>query len=388
MFPQFNIFSTPLLILVIQGLIFAFLLLRRYRKHLVLADLLIALILLVTAYHRTTYTIGFMGWYDTFKDTKINYFLWNLSIGMAPLIYLYVRSVVQAPFKWKKKDYLHFIALGLYVLYRIFLYLYDVNQEGFESGYEGVLMQNFHSPYLLPFYEWLSFSFNLLYLAFSFQLYLNYRKKIESFFSNTYKVELNWLAHFLYIYTFLFVYATICTWVDMIVFELSYKQWWWVNLFSAIAIVYLGIRAYFTDIQKLQSLTFDLDKTANLPTEVPKEVKEAYLPQQQKIEDFIEVEKAHLNPNLTLKDLAKGTGMSLHDVSEVINSGIGVSFKEYINGFRVEEVKKMLLNTKYDHLSLLAIAYDCGFNSKATFNRVFKAKTGKTPSEYKHSQVA
>ncbi|MEM6802934.1 MAG: AraC family transcriptional regulator, partial [Bacteroidota bacterium] len=323
-----------------------------------------------------------------FKDTKINYFLWNLSIGMAPLIYLYVRSVVQAPFNWRKKDSLHFIAVGLYIGYRIFLYLFDVNQEGFESGYEGVLMQSFHSSYFLPFYEWLSFSFNLLYLAFSFQLYFNYRKKIEAFFSNTYKVELNWLAHFLYIYSFLFVYATICSWVDMIVFELSYKQWWWVNFFSAIAIVYLGIRAYFTDIQKLQGLTFDLDKTAHTPVDLPKEIKEDYLPQQQKIEEYIEEEKVHLNPNLTLKDLAKGTGMSLHDVSEVINSGIGVSFKEYINGFRVEEVKKMLLNTKYDHLSLLAIAYDCGFNSKATFNRVFKAKTGKTPSEYKHSQAA
>lgn len=388
MFPQFNIYSTPLLILVIQGLIFAFLLLRRYKKQLLISDLLISVILLVIAFHRTTYTIGFMGWYDTFKDTKVNYILLNFNIAMGPLIYIYVRSVVEPPFRWNKKDWLHFIPVGIYTLYKIILYLYDVGQPGFESGYEGELKQNFDTPYFIPLYGWLSFSSQLVYLAFTLQLFYNYRKKIQEYFSNTYKVELSWLAHFLYTYAFLFGYATLYNWVDMVVTELSYKQWWWVNFFSAIAIVYLGVRAYFTDIKKLQELTFDIDKTARTSAFKVGLKEQDYDKQKAKISQFIEDEKAHLDPNLTLKDLAKGTGMSLHDVSEAINSGIGVSFKEYINALRVEEVKQMLISPKYDHLSLIGIAYDCGFNSKATFNRVFKSVTGQTPSEYKQSATS
>lgn len=387
MFPQFNIYSTPLLVLVLQGLIFAFLLLKRYKTQSLISDLLIAVILLVIAFHRTTYTIGFMGWYDTFTDTKINYFLLNFSIAMGPLIYLYVRSVVEPPFAWHKKDWLHFIPLGIYVLYKVVLYLHDVGQPGFESGYEGDWKQNFDTPYFNPLYAWLNFSAQLVYLAFTFQLFYTYRKKIQEYFSNTYKVELNWLAHFLYIYAFLFIYATVYNWIDTIVVELSYKQWWWVSFISAIAVVYLGIRAYFTDIKKLQELTFDIDKTASIPSYQLGKKTHDYEVQKEKISRFITEEKAHLNPNLTLKDLAKGTGMSLHDVSEVINSGIGISFKDYINALRVEEVKQMLQNTQYDHLSLMGIAYDCGFNSKATFNRVFKAKTGKTPSEFKQNPI-
>jgi len=75
--------------------------------------------------------------------------------------------------------------------------------------------------------------------------------------------------------------------------------------------------------------------------------------------------------------------MSLHDVSEVINTGMGVNFNELINRYRVEEVKRRLVDPKNDHLSLMAIGLDSGFNSKATFNRVFKQIAGMSPSQYK-----
>jgi len=104
-----------------------------------------------------------------------------------------------------------------------------------------------------------------------------------------------------------------------------------------------------------------------------------------KIATFLEEHEPFLNPDLTLKDLAAGTGLTIHGVSEAINNGLGKNFNELINHYRVDRVKKELLDPNNEHLSLVAIAYDCGFNSKATFNRVFKKYTGVSPSQYKAS---
>ncbi len=67
---------------------------------------------------------------------------------------------------------------------------------------------------------------------------------------------------------------------------------------------------------------------------------------------------------------------------------MGKNFYNLVNDYRVEEVKKRMVDPKYRHLTILAIAYDAGFNAKSSFNTVFKEKTGMTPSEYQQSVIA
>ena len=76
--------------------------------------------------------------------------------------------------------------------------------------------------------------------------------------------------------------------------------------------------------------------------------------------------------------------MPSHHLSRVINEEFGVNFFEFVNQYRIEEVKSMIRNPKFDNYSLLGIAYESGFNTKSAFNRVFKKLTGTTPSNYKH----
>lgn len=382
MFPQFNIHSTPLAILVFQGLIFAVLLLLRYKKEGRDSDLIIALILILMAYHRTTYTIGFMGWYDTFKNTKINYFLFSLAFAVGPLIYLYVRTTVVAPFKLHRRDLWHFLPVSILFVYRVILLIHDAQQENWDQGYEGELLRDFHLVYVEPILSILQFSSQLLYLAFTIQIFVKYRSKIKQFFSSTYRVELNWIMWFLIIYVTLFAYGAIIDAIDAFVMDLDYVHVWWIHLFSAIAIVYLGIKAYFTDIDGLQNLTFDLDQSvvnADLP------LAQDFIKEKDKITRYMGEGKAYLDPDLNLKSVATNTKMSIHEVSEVINSGYGMNFNEWVNHYRVEEVKRQLTNEEKNHLSLVAIAHESGFNSKATFNRVFKNMTGMSPSEYRRS---
>ena len=382
MFPQFNIHSTPLLVLVLQGLIFACLLLYRYRKEGIVADALIAAFLFILVYHRTTYTIGFMGWYDTFKNTKINYFLLSFGLAIGPLIYLYVRTTLEAPFRLQRKDLWHFLPIVIFVLYRLVILAHDAAQENWAIGYEGDWQRNFHVVYASPFMQFFEYSSQLLYLAFTWQLFRQYQQKIKRFFSNTYQIELNWLKVFLIVFSLLFAYDALTDVVDSFIMELHYTHKWWVQFFFAIAVVYLGTKAYFTDLKKLHQLTFAIESPGSVSTEkdTPQYVKEKAL-----IEAYIVQHQSFLQTDFTLKDLAEGLKMNVHQVSEIINSGHGVNFNEFINRFRVEEVKRRIRNPENDHLSLLALALDSGFNSKATFNRVFKKISGQSPSQYKNS---
>lgn len=387
-FPDFNIRSTPLLILTLQGLLFGFLLLKRYYGNRHSSDLLLAFILLITCFHRTTYTIGFMDWYDTFRNTKINYFLIPFDLAFAPLLYFYVRSVTISDFKFHKKDYWHFLFFGIYFPFRLGIWLYDRMQTGYHETQNGNIMSH---PWMEYFYI-LFFIFTsiqmILYLAFAFQHYLNYKNKIHHYFSNTYNLELNWLRNFLLVYTFLYLYGTGQVVVDTFFTSLSYIQEWWFHLASAMAIIYVSIMGYFTKTESLSGLSFDPStvKTASLilpeVSSVAPRKPDTNKRDMEKLIQFMENEKPYLNPELNLIDLSNALGMSRSQVSQLINTGLGKNFNDYINQFRVSAVQEMLRAGRQEELSLLGIAYDCGFNSKATFNRVFKKLTGTSPSAY------
>ena len=101
------------------------------------------------------------------------------------------------------------------------------------------------------------------------------------------------------------------------------------------------------------------------------------------LNDYIIREKPYLNNQLTLSQLASSVNIPLHHLSRIINEHFNQNFFDFINQYRVNEFINRLSDSKYNNYSLLAIAFDCGFNSKTTFNRYFKKAVGFTPSEFK-----
>jgi AraC-like DNA-binding protein len=101
-----------------------------------------------------------------------------------------------------------------------------------------------------------------------------------------------------------------------------------------------------------------------------------------RIGKYMVIEKPYLNRELTIYDLSSQLKIPRHFLSEVINEHMGKNFYNLVNDYRVEEVKKRMVDPAYKHLTILAIAYDSGFNAKSSFNTIFKEKTGMTPSEY------
>lgn len=93
--------------------------------------------------------------------------------------------------------------------------------------------------------------------------------------------------------------------------------------------------------------------------------------------------KPFLNPELSLSTLAKDLKIPRGQLSQLINDGIGENFYDFINKYRIDEVKKLMADPEMAHYNLLGLAFEAGFKSKSTFNLIFKRFTGLTPTEYR-----
>lgn len=109
-------------------------------------------------------------------------------------------------------------------------------------------------------------------------------------------------------------------------------------------------------------------------------------PYKQQLELLIRKEKPYLEPQLTLPELATQMQISLHLLSKVINDGYDKNFHDFINSYRIEEFKLLIIKPKYKNQTILAVALDAGFNSKTAFNRAFKKLTNSTPREFLKQQ--
>lgn len=102
--------------------------------------------------------------------------------------------------------------------------------------------------------------------------------------------------------------------------------------------------------------------------------------------EVMETRKPYLDTDLTLFSLAAILNWSPNHLSQVINTYERKNFFDFVNGYRIEAIKKNIRSRQYEHLTLLSIAYECGFNSKAAFNRAFKKSTGLTPSAFRRGE--
>jgi AraC-like DNA-binding protein len=325
-----------------------------------------------------------MGWYNAFPSTKINYWLIPMALALAPMLFFYVKSSTSSGFKWKKIYLLHFMPAFVLILYRISIYTYDALQPGFSDTQNGYLKIYLDEPIIQPILMFVEFAVMLLYLAFTFQLIFGYRQKIKLFFSNTYKYELNWILTFLVIFSVLFIYEALQDVVGALITELHYTQRWWLNLLLAVATIYIGVKGYFTDTEKLKNLNFNVASVPSQPADQQERPVASEL-ELNTLRDFMESEKPYLDPELNLNDLATLTNMNRSQLSQLINSGFKKNFNDFVNEYRIEAVKHQLTEGRHKQLSLLGIAYECGFNSKATFNRVFKKLNNTSPTDYLNS---
>lgn len=210
-----------------------------------------------------------------------------------------------------------------------------------------------------------------------------HQKDIELFSSSKEAIDLNWLQHIIYA---IIGAAVLITFYNALSTATSLNIY--VNVF------FLGV-VYWVAFHSIRQREIfpqglDAEKIVNTPAGPPGNgTKQKLLPDkelarvQQELTHLMETEKPYLDSELNLVKLADALDVSGHQLSYAINTGFGENFFYFTNKYRVQRAQELLTDPAYAHLTILAIGFESGFNSKTAFNTTFKKITGHTPSEYR-----
>ena len=376
-----SIYETPLQFGYFLALLFAVLLLFRGWQEERLSDRLLGAVMFLLAMEIQDYTFGFSG--INYLWEKLDGFPRYFTLAFAPTVYFYLKAQINRDFRFKAVDLAHYVPYFIYFL---------INIAVFVQGKEA--LHAFRTSALSNWLGWVEritiWGSYIYYFYQSLRLYHQYRHWTETQFSDTELVSFIWLRNFIYLIIAGEVFKLAWSVADNLLGDLPFEQDWWWHLLTIVIICYVGIKGYaqvqpnklnFSE-QAAQNEASKVIVLAN-KTERPNAATQAdYTDWKAKIDRLMNEEKIYLEPELTLSDLASRLKTNVSLLSGIINGGYGKNFNDFVNEFRVEEFKKQRQNADNKHLSLLGIALDCGFNSKATFNRAVKKFTGNSPKNF------
>ncbi len=368
-----NIFDIIILLGAIQGFTISALL--YFRKEKVLANRLLAiLILLISLACLNIYLLEAVQFTSTFARVMRELIPLVIIMPTGPLIFFYVTSLLNSEFKLDESQRLHFYPLILDFVPSIVVLLYII-------GYLAGLFNNTHQPILANFIgaynkyvdipRWISVS---VYVGMAWMVLIQPHKSKQA------STQVSWPKQLLYGFTF-FQIIWLLHLVPYIIPSLSDALlnsvgWYPIYIPMAVMVYWLGINGNMINRQeKLKQA-----KPSILGHEIIESTTRI-------LETAMQQDLIFLNPNLSLNEVVKHTAIPQKIISAVLNQHLGTSFNEFVNQYRVEAVKVRLLQPGNKHLTITGIAFECGFNSQATFQRTFKQFTGLSPSEFLAQQT-
>ena len=394
---QFGSYSSLLLISFTQGIIYSVLLLRKAIQTENKSNYWLSLFIFLCSLFIAPWMLGFAGWYDNqpYRDFMF-YMPFQHLFFIGPLIYFYTQSLLNPSFRLTKNNFFHLLPGILYLLYSLVIWVYDqlILQEYY--FYADGMDKDFEE-----WYQKLGLLSMIIYFILSIRYYNVYKKLMFQVVSYADSVLFKWIRNYLIAFLMMLLLPILFDIIGYFYPEIkSYQGSWWFYLFFSIVMYYIAITGYSNPTNAtipFKVSLFDKNPILLLDSNTSDEVEsvidiahetfeETNSPEialwKSKIETIIQEEQLYQNPELTLTDLAKKLETNASVISKTINQGFQMNFNDCINNYRIEAVKNSFANGEHKKSTLLGIAYDCGFNSKATFNRAFKKNTGKTPKEF------
>lgn len=292
--------------------------------------------------------------------------------GIGPALYFYTRSVTNPNFTFSRKHLLHFLPLILeFIFYRTSIY---------RIGADGLYQNPLPSlSYVYLTQQWIGILSIITYSIISLNLLYKHQTLLKQYYARLDKRSNTWLKLPILIYGSFFILWSILTEIDRFFFDRSLREYYFLPTFIGLSILttWIGFQAYLR--KKDFSTPLDVPAVPYAKSNVILEKDQQFI---DKLQQLMQDKKPYLNPEINLAKLSDLLNMKPKQVSLKINQNCSQNFYDLINDYRITEFKQRLKNPESHKLSLLAIAFECGFNSKSTFNHIFKKKMQLTPSEY------
>ncbi|MFW8591967.1 helix-turn-helix domain-containing protein [Glaciecola sp. 2405UD65-10] len=295
-----------------------------------------------------------------------------------PLLLLYIKSLVNKNYKLKKTDALYFIPFVLYATYFSFDWLALESASKLDALQNGDIATTPLLDRIIYFFrECFRFSISVLcYLELQ-----KYQKNIKNEFAELESVDLTWLKVLVIGFLVVHINAIFVSIGIIMSYELG----------IVVDHELLGLTSNYAVLLLITSLIFFSAGNSRIFQGIDKELatNECKLPDSfepekiNKIETYLVQNKPYLSHLLTLDNLASQLGIGARSLSSIINKHFGKNFFEFINYYRIEESKRLLILEENKSVTMLEIMDKAGFNSKATFNTFFKKLVGKTPTQFR-----
>lgn len=324
---------------------------------------------------------------SNFNIIVSNRWFFSLSFTMLipPLFYLYAKHITTKHKEFASVEFLHFApSLFLLVLFLI-LNIIPANR--------AITAEAFYIKY-----NWLKIIYGLVfqvqlifYTILSLKIVIKFKKQLKYYYSyDSYKISLDWLIAMIIIFFMINLFIVISS----IYIEINNSQIQMIAIRGLIKLFFVYILGIWGFNQnQLNSADLVYEKEVNeaetnnnaviakyQKSGLKEDIAKGYI---QTLVKCMEESEVWKDTELSISKLSNQSAIPKHHLSEVLNEHLGKSFYEFVNEYRVEYAKQLLVNKDYGNWSIIAIAYECGFNSKNAFNISFKKYTHQTPSEFK-----
>jgi len=310
-----------------------------------------------------------------------------LPLLFGPLLYFYTRSIVYKFFSFNLKSFFHFLPFVFFFSGTAF---YSLSQS--TKMQEKVLndLSEHHLPVAISVVSALIFLQFFFYAISSLRLVSAYKKATGQLFSNPVNIDVSWLNSTI----IFFILIVIISAANVLSAQTALAKYYLIafNLVVFALFVFViqvmmkALRqpGFFSFAEKEEFSEHLAMATKGNLSSAEKSEREYTV---QAAVRLMQNEKPYLDAELTLDQLAAKMNIKPRALSQAINDGLQQNFFDFINRYRIQEAASLLTNPKDEKITVLEVLYQVGFNSKSSFNTLFKKHTGLTPTEFRKKQA-